>query len=102
MASEFVDYAKTVCRVKYERYKNGQTAIRLTNLVTGEPVVMATVAVDGQPLAKDQVVIKDYGENKGVMKALTDVGVIKPTGERINLGYEYGHICTLRENEPLF
>jgi hypothetical protein len=56
---------------------------------------MATVYMNGQPPAEGCVWIKDYSENEGVLQALTDAGVIKPTSRTTQAGYAIVHEAAL-------
>ena len=59
----------------YGRYANGQTRIQLYDVMDGMPYATATVAVDVK-LAEDEVAIKNYSENEGVLDSLIKAGVV--------------------------
>lgn len=48
-------------------YSNGRLAIRAIDCDTGEPIATLTVNLPDVPLAPDEVLIKDYGENEGAL-----------------------------------
>jgi len=66
------------------RYANGQTSIQLVDQ-DGMPFMTASVAHDVN-IADDCVIIKNYSENEGILKALIEAGIIEkpfceiPTG----------------------
>ena len=68
------------------KYSNGRQAIELITQ-DGEPMCMATVNVPALALAKDEVIIKDYSENEGIFKVLSDAGIVKATGETVKMGF---------------
>ena len=71
--------------VQWGRYPNGRVAIQLVD--EEGPVATATVNVPEADLAADEVCIKDYGENAGVLDLLVLMDVVVPTGRRILTGF---------------
>lgn len=60
----------------FHRYGvGGGTAISFTTQ-DGEPLATATVSMPELMLERDEVAIKDYSENQGMMKSLMDAGII--------------------------
>ncbi|MDQ2675180.1 MAG: hypothetical protein M3Y34_00085 [Actinomycetota bacterium] len=51
-------------------------------------------------LAPDEVLVKDYSENAGMLAALIEAGVVVPTGRSIRSGYVELHVVTLTECGP--
>lgn len=77
------------CEVACGHYANGRLAIVLLDRRDGSPVATATVNVvelDGI-LQEDQVFVKDYGENEGMMAALKAADVVEPTGDVVVIGW---------------
>ena len=66
------------------QYVNGQTAIRLVDQ-DGHPFMTASVAHDIN-IQKDEVIIKNYSENEGILEALIEAEIIDPevTPFRVN------------------
>jgi hypothetical protein len=75
-------------------YHNGRTAIRLTSSI-GEPLMTATVNLPEVNLDKNQVLIKDWSENEGVLACLTTAGIIENTGLTVPTGFCHANICRL-------
>ena len=71
--------------VQWGRYPNGRVALQLVD--EDGPVVVATVNVPEADLGPDEVCIKDYAENAGVLDLLVLMGVVAPTGRRIPTGF---------------
>jgi hypothetical protein len=67
----------------------GRLAIQLVEVGTGGRVATATVNVEefDDILADDEVFIKDYGENTGMMEALVAAGILEPTGDTVTIGF---------------
>ena len=91
---EFNSYRCGVYEGHYPERAGGSRALVLSY---GDPeassenelVAVATVNVAGvsEVLPEDQVVIKDYSENEGMMAALVEAGIVEDTGERASFGY---------------
>ncbi len=75
-----VQFGEWACDLVSERYENGRIRLRLRDSEDGESVATATINVREEPLAEGEVIIKDYSENEGMLDALRDAGVVKPTG----------------------
>ena len=65
------------------KYRNGQNAISL--YFEGEPYMTASVAHDIN-IQNDEVIIKNYSENEGILEALIEAEIIDPevTPFRVN------------------
>lgn len=62
----------------YDRYVvNNRTCLRIWNK-QGEPVATATVNIPEIQVADDEVLIKDYSENEGMLDALIQAEIINP------------------------
>lgn len=77
------------CRLEISSYKiNNQMSIVLVGDHSHDvgPVAVATRCVPGYDLPKNQVIIKDYDENKGMLDALIKAGVISSRSIEIREG----------------
>ena len=80
------------CKVRLTNYaKSKRTAIQLV-CEDGSPMATASVNV---PLADDEVIIKDWFENNGVLQAMIDAGIVEDTERVVLCGYELGNVCRL-------
>jgi len=70
-----IKYKLWECTLVIGKYENGNTAIRLLDVTDGVPVSVATVNV-AEKLPKDEVYIKDYSENEGMVECLKKAGVL--------------------------
>jgi hypothetical protein len=78
-------------------YSNGGTAIQLFDTDDHAPVATATVWVPG--LAPDEVAIKDYSENEGMLETLLEAHIVKLPHRYVLSGYVDIPVCHLCE-EP--
>lgn len=84
------------CTVQKRYYANGRPALLLVDAEDGSPVATATVNLPDVSLGKNQVAIKDWSENEGMLLALTEAGVVKPTGQTVSSGYVAVPVCELQ------
>ncbi|MCI0458332.1 MAG: DUF4313 domain-containing protein [Gemmataceae bacterium] len=93
-----VQFSDFECEVRLETYQsNGRPALLLVDAKDGEEVAVATVNVPEVPLAKNEVLIKDYSENRGMLKALQSAGVVEPTGRVAESGFARLPVCKLSD-----
>jgi hypothetical protein len=88
-----VFFEKVKCTVQFFKYPGGNTGIQLWN--NGEPQARATITVPGIILNDNEVIIKDYSENKGMYAALLKAGIIEATDKTIELDYVTAPIARL-------
>jgi hypothetical protein len=75
-------FAGYACCVRTETYAHkaddakDRIAIILEDISTAEQVAVATVNVPNEPLADDEVIIKDYSENEGMLHTLIMAKII--------------------------
>lgn len=79
MAAKMV-FNEKECVVKKDRYVNGRAKIDLHDSVSGVPITTATINIPEFPLEDDEVIIKNYFENKGMVDALVEHRIAKRTG----------------------
>lgn len=64
------------CNVKFSIYTNNNATGILLVDDDEDLVTVASVNVDEEEILPDEVAIKDYSENKGIVDVLVDAGVI--------------------------
>lgn len=89
----------TELEVEITKYKNGQNAICIYE--EGEPYMTATIAVNvpGEPfypIAPNEVVIKNYSENQGILEALVEGGIIEEPHATIGMNFVTLYVCKLK------
>jgi len=77
-----VNFAGYECEYTIGEYANGGTAIRLVDVNDGYPVATASVWIGN--LFVDEIAIKDYSENEGMVEALVNAGIIDPPHRSVN------------------
>ena len=61
----------------------------------GMPCLTVTTNVEHIELNEGEILVKEYTENRGILKALKQAGVIENITEKVSQGYDYVHICKL-------
>jgi len=85
------------CKLEFSEYKNGRTAIIAVDAKdpSGAPVCVATVNIPGEDIEKDEVIIKDYSENEGVLQSLISAGIISKPLRMVGTGFVECPVCKL-------
>ena len=80
------------------RYANGQNSIRLVDS-DGMPFMTASVAIDHElvQLEDDEVIIKNYSENEGILEALIEAGIIEKPFAEIPVNFVTLYVAALRK-----
>lgn len=65
------------------------------------PFATATVYAEGINLEHDEVIIKDYAENEGILKMLIKNNIVDKPHGTIPLGFTKGYICQLIHSSEL-
>src|SRR5437868_5135117 len=94
-----VNFGAIKCGINLLKYQNNRPAIELVDAITGEPAAIATVNLPDVPLLPNEVIIKDYSENKGMYQALLDADVILPTHRSVDVGLVVCPITFLKVQE---
>ena len=85
------------CEMQLSRYANGNKAISLVDTRDGSAVATATVNLEGVELPANEVMIKDYSENKGMLHALQDSKVVGRIVDVMQSGYVDIPVVTLSD-----
>jgi hypothetical protein len=94
MAPCRVTFRGWACRVERASYGGSERiALPLYAVADGEPVAIATVNLPELALAADEVVIKDYSENEGMLATLLAAGVVSPPLREVQSGYVTLFVC---------
>jgi hypothetical protein len=83
------------CVVEKTRYPNGRPALVLNDARDGEMFAVATVNLPDLPAGPNQVFIKDYSENEGMLAALEAAGIVRPLNVRARSEFVSVPICEL-------
>jgi len=88
----FDGYTCTVARLAYQ---NGRVALRLMDAYGGAPVTTATVNLIDEPMDADEVAIKTYSENDGMLAALIEAGIVSAPVRHVRSGWVEVPVCKL-------
>jgi hypothetical protein len=77
------------------KYDNDRIAIQLLDAEDNSPIATASINLPDIELEKDEVIIKDYSENEGILQVLLDAGILEKTGKSVNVGFVNVKICKL-------
>lgn len=62
---------------------------------TGAQYMTASVNVPDHFLQEGEVIIKNYSENEGILKALVEAGVVEPPHAKVRCGYVKADLCRM-------
>jgi hypothetical protein len=83
--------------VKLGKYVNGRTAIHLDDVNEGCLYATATVNIDHVLLADNEVLIKDYSENEGMLDFLIKNNIVTPTPNGVQSGFVWLPVAILND-----
>ncbi len=85
------------CVLRCGHYAEGRIAIELVSTTTSEPVAIATANFPeyNETLSADEVIIKDYAENEGILAALEGAGILQATGDVVGAGHAKAKVARL-------
>ena len=90
-----VKFMQWECKVVKHHYVNNRVALELIDANDGEPVAMASINIPEIALASDEIIIKDYSENEGMLDCLLKAGVVELSGRYVQHGFCQSPICVV-------
>lgn len=81
--------------INKRNYSNGRIALQLIDTEDGFPFATATVNIPEAQISDDEVIIKDYSENAGILDCLVKHKIISNPIDRLNTGFVTVEICKL-------
>lgn len=93
-------FKEWLCDVSFAQYGNGRTAIRLTDAETKQPIATASVNLPDEEMADDEVAIKNWSENEGMLEVLMGAGIVSGPVRFTYSGYVTVPICQLLVEVP--
>ena len=81
--------------INNEQIENPRIALILEDSDDGESLAVATINIPEEYLAKDEVIIKDYSDNEGMLDTLMNAGIISGPKRYTNSVYMKAPICKL-------
>ena len=90
-----INFKGTDCILHKLKYVNGRTALELTEAETGESFLTVSKNIPTENLSSNEIIIKDYSENDGILRCLAEIGVISYPKRWITQGWVSLPICDL-------
>ncbi len=78
-----------------EYQNNGRKAILLLEKETDEYFADVTVNLPNEELSENEVIIKDYSENEGMLDTLVSAGIVSKPIRYVQTGYVSCPVCSL-------
>lgn len=95
MKSQKIIFKNWKCFIEKGTYSNGRIALELIHSKDGEPVLVATINIPEIFVAKDEVIIKNYSENEGVLELLINANIISKPLRMVESSFITAPICRL-------
>ena len=89
-----VKFKEWECELTFLKYGNGRHAITLDEVGTGEPIAVASVNLPDATIEDDEVIIKNWSENEGVLELLVEAGIVTPL-RKLFTGFVQADVCRL-------
>lgn len=83
--------------VELRKYENGRTAVQINSAMDGHPYAVATVNMPDVLLADNEVLIKDYSENEGILDFLIRNNIVTPTPNGVQSGFVWLPVAILND-----
>ena len=104
-----VRFQKWNCTLQFGKYSNGRIGIQLYNAdpikedgYTMEPgtvpIAKATVNIPEENIEQDEVIVKDFSENDGMLDALLNAKIVSQPIRFIRSGFIQCPVCKLIVN----
>lgn len=97
---KFTPYESEISRnvtVALHKYENGRTAIQLNDATDGHPYAVASVNMPNVLLDDNEVLIKDYSENLGILDFLIKNNIVTPTPNGVDSGFVWLPVVILND-----
>ena len=87
------------CIASFAQYGNGRVAIQLfednPEIVQRNPIAVASVNLPDEPMEADEIAIKDYSENEGMLEALMKAKIVSAPLRYVESGWVTIPVCHL-------
>jgi hypothetical protein len=83
--------------VKLSKYNNDRIAIQLIDVSDGMPYATATVNMPNVLLEDNEVLVKDYSENGGMLEFLMTNNIVTPTMQGVHAGHVWFPVATVND-----
>lgn len=83
--------------IQLHKYSNDRPVIQLIDAEDGEPYATATVNIPDVLLLDNEVLVKDYSENEGILDFLVKNNIVTPTQNGVQSGFVWLPIAILND-----
>ena len=90
-----VKFKQWECSLAFGEYQNGRTILFLNDNATLEDVLCASVNLPDEAIGSNEIAIKNYSENEGVLDVLIEYKVVSKPKRYVNLTHVSVPICEL-------
>jgi hypothetical protein len=80
-------YKKWDVHILEREYANGRIVLQLIDAYNGSLIATATVNLPHELIDDDEMCIKDYTENEGMLKFLVDNNIVHPPHLQLQSGF---------------
>lgn len=104
MKNQLIRFKEWTCIIRWKYYSNGRTALELVDYEDHQSIAVITVNLPNENLQSDEILIKDWSENEGMIGVLQKVNIIGPVIESVKTGFVTAKKCKLlikQSNEKL-
>jgi hypothetical protein len=95
MMMQKVKFKQWDCVVAFAQYGNKRTAIQLLAADDNTPIAVASVNLPDEPMEADEIAIKDYSENEGMLDCLVKAKIVSTPLRFVESGWVTIPICHL-------
>lgn len=88
-----IKFAGYNCNIEWSGYPDRSLCMTLVS--GGEQIAIATTSMPESNVELAHVLIKNWSENKGILEALVDAGVVVDTGRLCYNGFVAANICKI-------
>lgn len=81
--------------IRQRSYANGRPSLELINADDHTPNSIVTVNLPDVLLEDNEVLVKDYSENEGMLEFLTANNIVTPTERGVQSGFVWIPVCIL-------
>ena len=94
-SNNIISFAGFKCKVTKKHYSNKRIALELIDCIDGDSVAVATINLPDVDMKPDEVAIKDYSENEGMLDILIAADIISQPIMFVRSGFINVPICKL-------
>ncbi len=106
MLNDIITFNEYECHIVKKSYSNGRLALQLMNAKSlkepnysmqlgTECIATVTINLPNEDIADDEIFIKNYSENEGMLEALLEANVISKPIKYVKIGFVEVPLCKI-------